>query len=390
MNTIDNKSIIIDGDKSLFLSKSAICRFKKDLRDDNKERLAINNYLSNGWSYKIISNTDTEIKIELVQDKDKTIELVQDKELIQDKEKTKELIQDKEKTKELIQDKDKIKELVKNKTKEIVKDKTKEIVKDKTKEIVLSEQDEKRKILKEKLKIARMNKLSPMQMKQNLRNKVPADVLDAYLELKKVQLKVPVPPPDIVLSKPDEFKQIIHTMVQSFGMFKGNNNPVVNYYKLLAKHLDLPTTFEPTAQQADTKDQTNEFIKMLRKQRENTINEDVDDEMKEIYNSLGINMEGEKQKQKSIKEDNEMKEIYKSLGINIEENENETQENENKTQENENKTQENENKTLENENKTQENDNEMKEIYKSLGINIEEKETQNNESIKEDGEYIII
>ena len=345
MNTIDNKSIIIDGDKSLFLSKSAICRFKKDLRDDNKERLAINNYLSNGWSYKIISNTDTEIKIELVQDKDKTIELVQDK----------------EKTKELIQDKDKIKE--------IVKDKTKEIVKDKTKEIVLSEQDEKRKILKEKLKIARMNKLSPMQMKQNLRNKVPADVLDAYLELKKVQLKVPVPPPDIVLSKPDEFKQIIHTMVQSFGMFKGNNNPVVNYYKLLAKHLDLPTTFEPTAQQADSKDQTNEFIKMLRKQRENTINEDVDDEMKEIYNSLGINMEGEKQKQKSIKEDNEMKEIYKSLGINIEENENKIQENENKTQEN---------------------DNEMKEIYKSLGINIEEKETQNNESIKEDGEYIII
>ena len=372
MNTIDNKSIIIDGDKSLFLSKSAICRFKKDLRDDNKERLAINNYLSNGWSYKIIYNTDTEIKIELVQDNTKEliqdIELVQDKELIQDKDKTKELVQDKDKTKELVQDKDKIKELVKNKmkeivkdkTKEIVKDKTKEIVKDKTKELVLSEQDEKRKILKEKLKIARMNKLSPMQVKQNLRNKVPADVLDAYLQLKKVQLKVPVPPPDIVLSKPDEFKQIIHQMVQSFGMFKGNNNPVVNYYKLLAKHLDLPTTFEPTTQQDDPKDQTNEFIKKLRKQRENTINEDVDDEMKEIYNSLGINIEGEKQKQKSIKEDNEMKEIYKSLGINIEEKENKTEEEHEK-------------------NKTEEEQKENK---------IEEKE--NNESIKEDGEYIII
>ena len=73
MNTIDNKSIIIDGDKSLFLSKSAICRFKKDLRDDNKERLAINNYLSNGWSYKIISITDTELKIELVQDNTKEL-----------------------------------------------------------------------------------------------------------------------------------------------------------------------------------------------------------------------------------------------------------------------------------------------------------------------------
>ena len=205
-----------------------------------------------------------------------------------------------------------------------------------------------------------MNKLSPMQVKQNLRNKVPADVLDAYLQLKKVQLKVPVPPPDIVLSKPDEFKQIIHQMVQSFGMFKGNNNPVVNYYKLLAKHLDLPTTFEPTTQQDDPKDQTNEFIKKLRKQRENTINEDVDDEMKEIYNSLGINIEGEKQKQKSIKEDNEMKEIYKSLGINIEEKENKTEEEHEK-------------------NKTEEEQKENK---------IEEKE--NNESIKEDGEYIII
>ena len=304
MNTTDNKSIIIDGDKSLFLSKSAICRFKKDLRDNNKERLSINNYLSKEWTYNIISNTDTEIKIKLVKDD----------------------------TKELVQ----------------VKDETKELVKDKTKELVVLEQDEKRKLLKEKLKIARMNKLSPMQMKQNLRNKVPADVLDAYLELKKVQLKVPVPPPDIVLSKPDEFKKIIHTMVQSFGMFKGNNNPVVNYYKLLAKHLGLPTTFEPPTQQTEEPiDQTNEFIKMLRKQRETKINDDVDDEMKEIYKSLGIDMKGlEKQK-----EDNEMKEIYKSLGINIEDS------------------------------RKQEEDNEMKEIYKSLGIELKKKET-----IKEDDE----
>ena len=62
----NNKSIIIEGDKTLFTSKAAIDRLKRDLREDNKEKLAINNYLNEGWTYKIISNTDTQIKIELV------------------------------------------------------------------------------------------------------------------------------------------------------------------------------------------------------------------------------------------------------------------------------------------------------------------------------------
>jgi len=274
----NNKSIIIEGDKSLFTSKAAIDRLKRDLRDENKEKLAINNYLNEGWTYKIISNTDTQIKIELV----------------------------------------------------------KEEKEDVINEPIVSEQDERRKILKERLKMARINKLSPGQIKQNLKNKVPSDLLEAYLKLKKVQLKVPVPSPDLVLSKPDEFKKIVHTMVQSFGMFNGTNNPIVNYYRLLAKHLDLPTTFIPPKPTNDKpNDQTNDFIEMLRKQRENN-KDTVDDEMKEIYKSLGVNMEENKTP------DDEMKKIYKSLGINTEEN------------------------------KTP--DDEMKEIYKSLGINIEEKQ----------------
>jgi protein-tyrosine-phosphatase len=277
----NNKSIIIEGDKSLFTSKAAIDRLKRDLRDDNKEKLAINNYLNEGWTYKIISNTDTQIKIELV----------------------------KEEKEDIINE-------------PIVSEQ--------------SEQDERRKMLKERLKMVRINKLSPGQIKQNLKNKVPSDLLEAYLKLKKVQLKVPVPSPDLVLSKPEEFKKIVHTMVQSFGMFNGTNNPVVNYYRLLAKHLDLPTTFiPPKSTNNKPNDQTNDFIEMLRKQRENN-KDTVDDEMKEIYKSLGVNMEENKTP------DDEMKKIYKSLGINTEEN------------------------------KTP--DDEMKEIYKSLGINIEEKQ----------------
>ena len=318
----NNKSIIIEGDKTLFTSKAAIDRLKRDLREDNKEKLAINNYLNEGWTHKIISNTDTQIKIELVKEEKKEV-----------------------------------KENVIN-------------------EPIVSEQDERRKILKERLKMARINKLSPVQIKQNLKNKVPSDVLDAYLKLKKVQLKVPVPPPDLVLSKPEEFKKIVHTMVQSFGMFNGTNNPVVNYYRLLAKHLDLPTTYVPPKPPTEKpNDQTNDFIEMLRKQRENKIEDTVDNEMKEIYKSLGVNIEEtkedvvddemnkiykslgikvEKEEKKEVVVDDEMKEIYKSLGINTEE-----------TQKKEDEV-----------------DDEMKEIYKSLGINTEE--TQK----KEDDEWL--
>ena len=295
----NNKSIIIEGDKTLFTSKAAIDRLKRDLREDNKEKLAINNYLNEGWTFKIISNTDTQIKIELIkQEKEENV----------------------------------------------------------INEPTVSEQDERRKILKERLKMARINKLSPVQIKQNLKNKVPSDVLDAYLKLKKVQLKVPVPSPDLVLSKPEEFKKIVHTMVQSFGMFNGTNNPVVNYYRLLAKHLDLPTTYVPPKPPTEKpNDQTNDFIEMLRKQRENKIEDTVDDEMKEIYKSLGVNIEEkeEKEEKKEVVVDDEMDKIYKSLGIKVEK-----------------------------EKKEDVVDDEMKEIYKSLGINTEE--TQK----KEDDEWL--
>ena len=290
MNDLNYKSIIIEGDKTLFSSKAAIDRLKRDLREDNKDKLAINNYLNKGWTYKIISNTDTQIKIEIVKKEEK-------------------------------QEKDE-----------------------------KQEKEEKRKILKEKLKMALINKLSPVQIKQNLKNKVPADLLDAYLKLKKVQLKVPVPSPDMVLSNPDEFTKIIQTMIQSFGMFNGTNNPIVNYYRLLAKHLDLPTTFTPPKQATDKpNDQTNDFIEMLRKQRENN-KDTVDDEMKEIYKSLGVNTE----ENNKVIVDDEMKEIYKSLGVNTEEK------------------------------KEVEVDDEMKEIYKSLGVNMEEKkEVEVDDEMKE-------
>jgi hypothetical protein len=109
MSTTNRKSIVIEGDKAMFASKGAVDRLKRDLREDNKERLNNNDYLREGWTYKILSNTDTEMKIQLVH------------------------------------------------------------VKDVQKQPRVLECDERRKMLKEKLKLARMQKLSPSQLKLNLK-----------------------------------------------------------------------------------------------------------------------------------------------------------------------------------------------------------------------------
>ena len=72
-------------------------------------------------------------------------------------------------------------------------------------------------------------------------------------------------------------------------------NPIINYYRLLAQHMGLPTTVQPPVQptvqptvQESSPTINNSFIDELRTQRE-TLNLKVDDEMKNIYAKLGIN-----------------------------------------------------------------------------------------------------
>ena len=292
MSITNGKSIIIEGDKTLFSTKAAVDRLKRDLREDNKKKLLINDYFKQGGSYNIISNSDTEMKIQLV-----------------------------------------------NLPTQIV------------------DSDSKRNMLKEKLKMIRQNKLSFSQITQNLKNKVPSDVLDAYIQLKKVHLKIPIHQPELVLSKPEEFKPVIYSMIQSFGMFKGKNNIIVNYYRLLAKHLGLPTAFVPPNPQIEqSNNPSNEFIEMLRKQRNDNETDEIDDEMSKIYDTLGINTDN---KNKPEEIDEEMSEIYKSLCV----------KSENKIT----------NKTIDNnkpEEIDQEIDQEMNEIYKSLGVQMKNSEVE--------------
>ena len=224
-------SVHIDGDKSNFITKGAIDRLKRDLKNDDKSKLEINDYFKDGWTFKLVSKSDTEIKVEIMK---KPVVPVND------------------------------------------------------------EVSEKRLMLKEKLKAMRNNRTSVSNFKSKMKNSsVPEDLLESYMALKKFKLPVPVLDPAEALAHPLEYKQQVYTMVQSFGLFNGKTNPIINYYRLLAEHMGLPTTVQPRVQptvqpnvQENPPAINNSFIDELRNQRGENI---IDEEMKNIYAKLGIN-----------------------------------------------------------------------------------------------------
>ncbi len=262
MNSTNKKSVVIEGDRAMFATKGAVDRFKRDLRVNDEEKLKTNDYFREGWTYKVVSSDDNEIKVKLVN------------------------------------------------------------VQDEAGKPRVLESDERRKILKEKLRLMRQQKMSPAQLKMSMKDKVPSDVLDAYMTLRKFNVKVPIPPPNEVLSKPAEYRNVVHTMIQSFGMVKVNNNPVINYFKVLAHHLGLPTEYvPPQGNKLQQGPQSNSFIEELRKQRNDLMTQDVDDEMKKIYESLGIESGNDETKPTEEEEmDDEMKKIYESLGMTVNKN----------------------------------------------------------------------
>jgi hypothetical protein len=271
------KSVIIEGDKTFFASKGAIDRFKKDLKNDDKVKLAKNDYFKEGWGYKILSKIDNEIKVQILNNSDVVVDGVVQPRVINS-----------------------------------------------------DEAVERRKLLKQKLKEMLGGRERNVSVKSKMKN-VPDELADAYLQLKKVKLPVSLPDPSQVLANKEEYKNMVFTMIQSFGDFKGGNNPVINYYKLLAKHMGLPTMPMGTRPQGGTKqpigtetkadisekiaqsapDTANEFLEKLRKQKNSKELVEVEDEMKKIYESIGLDSSTTEVEE----DDEEMSNIYKTLGI---------------------------------------------------------------------------
>ena len=62
----DSKSVHIEGDKSYFISKGAIDRLKRDLKNNDANKLENDEYFKEGWTYQILLKSELEIKIKIV------------------------------------------------------------------------------------------------------------------------------------------------------------------------------------------------------------------------------------------------------------------------------------------------------------------------------------
>ena len=155
-------SVHIEGDRSQFLSKHSIDRFKNDLR--GSESVDPVKYFKTGWGYKIRTRDSDSIRIEIVQLKE-------------------------EKSSD---------------------------------------------ILRSRIYEMKNKRISQDSVRLKMQKTVPADIVDAYLVLKKTA-RVPIIDPRIVMSKPDEHHKQLGEIVKSFGNV---TNPYVAYHKLLFTHLD--------------------------------------------------------------------------------------------------------------------------------------------------------
>ena len=244
------KQIHIEGDKSFFVSKKAVDRFKKDLRNKDTEKLQENDYFVEDWTYELVSENETEMRVKIV---------------------------------------------------------------NKVKGPRVLPCDEKRQLLKSKI----FKMTNDRTNHANIKNKsiVPKDLLNEYLALKKHKLPMELHDPAKVLSKPEEYRNIIHTMVKSFGMYKGNNNPVINYYRSLEKYLEKKV-LNPELIHEPTHEQKNEILSKLKKEipggppTENPLEETLG-VTKDFIQKLQLDRD-------SIPIEEDMKKIYESMGINPE------------------------------------------------------------------------
>jgi hypothetical protein len=166
MDSTNKKSVCIEGDRAMFSSKGAVDRFKRDLRVNDQEKLKAEDYFREGWTYQVVSSNESEIKVKLVN------------------------------------------------------------VQDIAQQARVLDCDERRKMLKNKLKQMREQKQSPSKIKLAMKNKVPEDILNAYLNLKKYNVNVAIPRPDEVLEKqPFTYEEIQNLKQKEFdSLLKSKQN----------------------------------------------------------------------------------------------------------------------------------------------------------------------
>jgi hypothetical protein len=174
---IETTSIHIEGDRSKFISKNSVERFKNTLRELNKSNAtdlsSLDKYFKPGCGYRIKTLNEKENSL--------TIEVV-----------------------------------------------------DITSANSVSSGNTSKNTLKNRLHNMKLQRISHAATRCNMTKTVPEDILKAYLDLKKVA-RIPIIDPQVAIAHQDEYRIRLRDLVKSFGEIA---NPYTNYHKLLFTHID--------------------------------------------------------------------------------------------------------------------------------------------------------
>jgi len=178
------KSVQIDGDKNGFNSKSAIAKFKQVVKTNNNFDLVelSKKFIKQGYQLVQLSNSNQCYKFDIRLDSSQPPNPI-----------------------------------VKNKEK--------------------SESQDKRELLKAKIKSMNQMRNNSYYHKAKTSSNVPEDILSEYKKLMKIS-KMPIPEPSEILANPDQYKPIV-SMVLGNSMMKSlpQSHPYIKYFKLLAKQI---------------------------------------------------------------------------------------------------------------------------------------------------------
>lgn len=238
------KSVIINGDKSKFVGKASVDRFKKDLKNSSLK----SNYFVEGWGHIIESENDESINVKIVE------------------------LENNKKEGKNISYKNKLREL----------------------------------------KNSRGS--SNALMSYLLKNKVPYGLAESYIEIKNIS-KIPIINPVDVIQNPEKHIENIRTIISAF---ENNNsyNPYITYYRDLAKHLNISSKQVMAQQEAHKQAQLQKlsqssYVDEFLKQKDKGLVNEMDNELKKIYNEVGLKSATEVKKEVDV----ELQDIYNQLGL---------------------------------------------------------------------------
>lgn len=203
-NQVKVPSVFIDGDKSAFVSKAAVDKFKQAVKSTQSVNLSdlVNKYVKPEFSLELLSGEDGEWKFRVV---------------------------------------------------------TKQVVKQNKPQREKTESEQRRELLRAKLNLMASARTNKDYRKAKSAGNVDHEILVEYQKLIKMT-KMPIPEPSEILAKPDEYRPIISAVLGNQMMKQQKSHPYVRYFTLIAEKLGIGSMVPMYEQSVQTAQQSLENL----------------------------------------------------------------------------------------------------------------------------------